>query len=167
MYGGASEVCIESMQIYTLGPMLPACAGGYFEEARMLAQVSGLHSKTVDICLNHIAGDIGGAEALNYIRSLRRVEQEQLLQQYGKALISKFKLEMEVCLYHGCCLWNMKHSQHVYLRPSTPRFHCWSLSGPSVVLKLLVLCPLTRARWVVQELGASLPVKACLGREAR
>lgn len=62
----------------------------------MLAQVSGLHSKTVDICLNHIAGEAGGVEALNYIRSLGRSEQEQLLQQYGKTLISKFKLEMEV-----------------------------------------------------------------------
>lgn len=40
----------------------------------------------------------GGREALRYIKSLPRIERALLLQQHGNALISKFKLEMEV----GC-----------------------------------------------------------------
>jgi hypothetical protein len=64
----------------------------------MVAQASARHAKTVDICLNHIAGPAGGNEALEYIKSLDRADQEALLQQHGKTLISKFKLEMQVWL---------------------------------------------------------------------
>lgn len=64
----------------------------------MVAQASARHAKTVDICLNHVAGPAGGTEALEYIKSLPRANQEALLQQHGKTLISKFKLEMQV----GC-----------------------------------------------------------------
>lgn len=70
-------------------------AGGYNEEALRVAKVSGRHSKVVDICLHHVAGSTGGAEALAYITTLGRAEQEALLVQHGKALVSKFKLEMQ------------------------------------------------------------------------
>lgn len=71
-------------------------AGGYHEEARLVAQASGLHAKTVDICLNHIAGPAGGDAALQYIAALPPAEQELLLQRHGKVLVRKYGLEMSV-----------------------------------------------------------------------
>lgn len=94
-----------------------------------MAQASRRHAAVVDICMHHSSGGVagllnanddgdyagagaeagarprqdGGREALQYIRSLPRAEREQLLQQHGKALISKFKLEMEVRASGGMC----------------------------------------------------------------
>jgi hypothetical protein len=81
----------------------PARAGGYHAEARMVAQVSGWHAKTVDICLHHVGGAAGGREALAYIKNLPRGEQEALLMRHGKTLVSKYGLEMQACAAPVCC----------------------------------------------------------------
>lgn len=94
--------------------------GGYYEEAKRVARASERHAAVVDICMHHsdeteqassssgtggfstgrgpgkASVSSGGNEALRYIKSLPRVERALLLQQHGKALISKFGLEMEV-----------------------------------------------------------------------
>lgn len=97
---------------------MPPCSGGYYAEAKRVAQASRRHAAVVDICMYHSGGDTtglgstaagsladgdggaaaqhGGREALQYICSLERAEREQLLQQHGKALISKFGLEISV-----------------------------------------------------------------------
>lgn len=69
----------------------------------MVAQVSGRHAKTVDICLHHISGPRGGAEALAHITGLPKREQEALLQQHGKTLVSHYGLEMQVLGYSVNC----------------------------------------------------------------
>ena len=86
-----SAVAVEPQRV-------SVATGGYHEEALRVAKVSRRHGKVVDICLHHVAGGAGGAEALAYIATLGRAEQEALLVQHGKALVSRFKLEMQARL---------------------------------------------------------------------
>lgn len=78
------------------GAIATCLNGGYYEEARRVAEASGRHSKMLEICLDHIASDSGGRAALAHIKRLPRDDQAALLQEHGHTLISQYNLEMEV-----------------------------------------------------------------------